>query len=99
MPDRMKTNDGILCLIDFSDCSRDTLAWAVSLAKLMKKRLTILYTYRLLDARDRDLLEMKKQIQEVARKQFIKLEEDVLKASGVKYDFVIEIGFAIQRVR
>ncbi|HEY0652883.1 MAG TPA: universal stress protein [Chryseosolibacter sp.] len=95
----MKTNDGILCLIDFSDSSKETLEWAVSLAQQMKKRLTILYTYRLVNSRDRDLLEMRKQIEETARQQFVSLEQDVLKNSGVKYDFVIEIGFAIHRVR
>jgi nucleotide-binding universal stress UspA family protein len=93
----MKNNDGILCLIDFSDSSKETLQWAVSLAKQLKKRLTILYTYRLLNPRDADLVAMKNDIE--AREQFARLEEELLKDKGVKYDFTVEIGFATNRVR
>lgn len=95
----MKTDDGILCLIDFSESSKETLKWAVSLAKQLKKRLTILYTYRLLSPRDADLMVMKKDIEDRARNQFASLEEQVLKGQGIKYDFVVEIGFAINRIK
>jgi nucleotide-binding universal stress UspA family protein len=95
----MKNDDGILCLIDLSDSSKDTLKWAVSLATQLKKRLTVLYTYRLLSPHDADLVGIKNRTEGKAREKFASLEQTVLKDKGIKYDFIVEIGFAINRIR
>jgi nucleotide-binding universal stress UspA family protein len=90
---------GILCTIDFSDSSKDALRWSVSLAKVLKTHLTVLYTYRLLNPGSGEVQELKKRLEEDARRDFAALEEEVLKGKGVKYQFKVEVGFVSNRVK
>lgn len=90
---------GIICTIDFSESSKEALRWSVTLAKLLKTNLTILYTYRLLNPYDGEAVEFRKNIEENARQKFSCLEKEVLDGSGVKYEFKIEIGFISNRVK
>lgn len=89
----------ILCTIDFSEPSKDVLMYAVNLSKQFKSHITILYTYRLLNSQNGELVDMKKKIEEQAKQNFSLLEKEVLVGSGVSYDFKIEVGFVSNRVR
>jgi nucleotide-binding universal stress UspA family protein len=91
-------NNAILCTIDFSEPSKEVLKYAVNLAKQFNSHITILYTYRLLNSNG-ELVEIKRKIEEQAKQSFAVLENDVLKGSGVSYDFKIEVGFVSNRVR
>jgi nucleotide-binding universal stress UspA family protein len=90
---------GIICTIDFSESSKSALRWSVSLAKLLKTRLTILYTYRLLNSHNGEAVEFRKKIEENARQKFSSFEKEVLEDCGVKYEFKIEVGFISNRVK
>jgi nucleotide-binding universal stress UspA family protein len=96
---RSKMNNAILCTIDFSESSKDVLKYAVNLSKQFKSHITILYTYRLTNSLNGELVDIKKKIEEQARENFALLEKEVLVESGVSYDFKIEVGFVSNRVR
>lgn len=89
---------GILCSIDFSESSKDALRWSVSLAKLLNTNLTILYTYRLLNSQNGEVVQMKKKIEENAMQNFESLEKELLKGQAIKYLFKVEVGFVSSRV-
>lgn len=91
-------NNVILCMIDFSEASRDVLKYAVQSAKQVNGHIAVLYTYRFLAMQAEDPLETRKKIEEKARRQFALLEKEVLAGSGVPYDFKIEVGFVSNRV-
>jgi Universal stress protein family len=88
---------GILCTIDFTESSLETLKWSVRLCKKLKCRLTVLYTYRLFK-QNGEAIPLKKQIEEEAIKNFALLEKEVLVGEGVSYDFKIEVGFIDDRI-
>jgi hypothetical protein len=90
---------GIICTIDFSESSKDALRWSVSLAKLMKTHLTVLYTYRLFNSSNGEVLDLRRGIETNAIKKFSALEQEVLVGSGVPYEFKVEVGFVSNRVR
>jgi hypothetical protein len=90
---------GIICTTDFSESSKDALKWSVSLAQLLNTRLTILYTYRLLNSHNGEALELRKEIEESANRNFSSLERDILTGKGISYDFKIEVGFVSNRVK
>jgi nucleotide-binding universal stress UspA family protein len=90
---------GILCTVDFSESSRDALKWAVSVAKLLNSSITILYTYRLLNSTNAEATELKKKIEDNARKNFVILEKEILSGCGVPYEFKVEVGFISNRVK
>lgn len=92
-------NQAILCTIDFSDASKDVLKYAVDLSKQMKNHLTVLYAYRLLNSHNGEVMEARKKIEDNAKQKFSSLEKEILKGSGVPYDFKIEVGFVSNRVR
>ncbi len=96
----MKTDltKAIICTIDFTESSKDALKWAVRLAALHKTHLKILFTYRLLNAHNGELAELKKKIEENAMKNFSALESEILKGRGVSYDFNVEVGFISNRI-
>jgi nucleotide-binding universal stress UspA family protein len=89
----------ILCTIDFSEPSKDVLKYAVKLSKQFSSHITVLYTYRLLNSFNGEAVEIRKKIEEQAKKDFSILEKEVLIESGVSYDFKIEVGFVSNRVR
>jgi nucleotide-binding universal stress UspA family protein len=90
---------GILCTIDFSESSKGALQWAVLMAKELGLHLTILYAYRLVSSDVSEGVELKNQIEANATRHFAQLEKEVLKGSGVAYDFKTEIGFVSNRVK
>jgi nucleotide-binding universal stress UspA family protein len=90
---------GILCTVDFSESSKEAFQWAVAIAKELKLHLTVLYAYRLVSTASSEGVELKNQIENDARQQFSELEGEVLKNSGVSYDFKTEVGFVSNRVK
>lgn len=90
---------GILCSIDFSESSKDALRWSVSLAKLLKTNLTVLYTYRLLNSSNGEEVQLKKRIEEDAARSFAAIEKEILVHEGIRYSFKIEVGFVSNRVK
>jgi nucleotide-binding universal stress UspA family protein len=92
-------NNAILCTVDFSDSSKDVLKYAVDLSKQFKSHITVLFTYRLLNSQNGEIVEMRKKMEEEARQNFSTLEKEVLADSGVSYDFKVEVGFVSNRVR
>lgn len=92
-------NKGILCTIDFSESSKEALKWSVSLAKVLRTNLTILFTYRLLNSNNGEVVELKKKIEDNAMRNFAKVEKELLAGKGVKYDFKVEVGFISNRVQ
>lgn len=87
----------ILCLIDFSEASRKALQWATEMAELSQAHLTILYSYRLLQAKA-EALQNKKQKEVEALKKFLQWETEVLNNKQIRYDFRTEVGFMDDRV-
>lgn len=88
----------ILCTIDFSKSSRDALQWAVQLAKQLNSHVTFLYTYRLIQYRSGEALQLKQEIEAFAWRQFEILEKEILEGEDISYDFKVEIGFVADRV-
>ena len=90
--------NSILCTIDFSKSSREAVQWAVQLAQQLNAHITILYTYRLIQYRPGEALQLKRDIEASATHQFELLEKELLENKGVSYDFKVEIGFVADRV-
>lgn len=88
----------VLCAVDFSESSLHALRWAVSLARQYDEHLTILYTYRLINATHGHALEMKKKIEEDSLRHFQRLEKEYLADPLLSYDFQMEIGFMADRI-
>jgi len=89
----------IICATDFSESSKDALRWSVSLAMQLKCHLTILFTYRLLNIHNGEIIELKKNIEKNATENFARLEKEFLIGKGIAYDFKIEVGFISNRVK
>jgi nucleotide-binding universal stress UspA family protein len=92
------TTKTILCTVDFSESTRHSLEWAVSLARHMRAHLSILYTYRLIQPRSGEIINIKKVMEHEARQKFELLEKDFLQNSGIVYDFKVEVGFISDRI-
>jgi hypothetical protein len=89
----------ILCVIDFSDSSRNTLQWAITKAYKLKTHLTILFPYRLTrPPNGKSIASMKKEIEDEAILSFKSFEKDLLLDKGISYDFKSEVGFVGDRV-
>lgn len=88
----------ILCTIDFSRSSHEAVLWAVQLARQLNAHLTVLYTYRLIQYRSGEALQLKRDIEASASHQFELLERELLAGKGISYDFKVEIGFIADRV-
>jgi hypothetical protein len=88
----------ILCTIDFSEGSRQALSWAVGIALELNMHLTILYTYRLIQSPNGNVVQLKKQLEEDAARNFTQLEKDLLLGRQLSYDFRTEVGFMADRV-
>lgn len=92
-------NNGIICATDLTESSKDALRWSVSLASKLKSHLTILFTYRLLNIHNGEIIELKKNIEKKAAEHFAQLEKEFLIGKGISYDFKIEVGFVSNRVK
>jgi len=88
----------ILCVIDFSESTEETLRYSAMLAQKLNNPLTILYAYRLLQSWDGEAVETKNKIETEALNKFHAIEKDIQR-SGVPYDFKMEIGFADDRIK
>jgi len=88
----------ILCTIDFSDASRQALLLAIDMAQEMNMHLTVLHTYRLIQAADGNVVQMKKRLEEDALQKFAQLEKDILQGRVSSYDFKTEVGFMADRI-
>lgn len=88
----------ILCAIDFSESTGQTIDWAVTMAQQLDAHLTILYTYRLIQSKGGEIVHLKKNIEEEARQKFQFIEKSHLAQKGISYDFKIEIGFVSDRI-
>lgn len=88
----------ILCTIDFSQSTQHSLEWAVSMARQLRAHLSILYTYRLIQLRNGEIVHLKKGIEQEARQKFEALEKQYLSGEGISYDFKIEVGFVSDRI-
>ena len=90
----------ILCPIDFSEPSLDALRWAAQLARQQQLHVTIIYPYRLnVLNRKEDLVQMKKNIDQDAARNFEKIAKGLLEDAHVTYDFRSEVGFMNDRVQ
>jgi K+-sensing histidine kinase KdpD len=89
--------NGILCTIDFTESSKETLKWSVQLCKKLKCHLTVLYTYRLFK-QNGEAIPLKKQMENQAIKNFASLEKELLTGKGITYDFKMEVGFIDDRI-
>ena len=72
--------------------------WGIQLARQLNAHLTILYTYRLIQYRTGEALQLKRDIEASASHQFALLEKELLENKGISYDFKVEIGFVADRV-
>jgi nucleotide-binding universal stress UspA family protein len=88
----------ILCATDFSDSSKQAIAWTVSMARQIGAKIIILHTYRLLRSLNGEAVKLKKKMEEEARKNFEVVEKEFLINQGISYDFKTEVGFVIDRV-
>jgi hypothetical protein len=89
----------VLCIIDFSESSRNALQWAIAHAATHKSHLTVLYPYRLTRAQyGESAIALRKKIEEEAHKSFQLLEQDLLANQKISYDFKTEVGFIADRV-
>src|SRR5688572_903790 len=90
------TNE-IICTTDFSSSSKEALKLAISFAKKLGNRLIILYTYRLFKQNGEGIA-LKRKMETEATINFAELEKELLKESGVEYDFQTEVGFVDDRI-
>jgi hypothetical protein len=89
----------VLCIIDFSHTSGQALKWSAGITRSLNARLTVLYSYRLLQTKNDDVMAAKKKTEVQALENFSRLERDVLKGLDIEYDFRIEIGFLSDRIQ
>lgn len=89
----------ILCVIDFSEGSKDALCTAVNIATSTKSKLTVLYPYRLNQPRNvSDISQWKKSIETDADNNFTRMTGSLLKESNITCDFKAEVGFVDDRI-
>jgi hypothetical protein len=90
----------ILCVIDFSEHSKDALLQSIRLAEWYHCRLTVLYPYRLTQLKpDSDnISQLKKSIDADAVQSFTRMTSEILQKSGIPYEFRPEVGFINDRV-
>ena len=90
--------NSILCSIDMSSSSKLAILWAVKIAQQLNVHLTILYTYRLLQYRNGEVLLLKKKMEDEAQEHFLSFEKELLTGKGISYDFKTEVGFVADRI-
>lgn len=88
----------ILCVIDMSKSSKETIRWGVTMAQYLKAHLIILYTYRLIPTKNGEVVQHKKKIEENAMQKFRVFENELLTDKGVPYEFRTEVGFVSDRI-
>lgn len=92
-------NDDILCVIDFSETSAQSLKSAVFLAEQFDAQLTVLYPYRLNQIEKiEDMSQTKKNMELAAAEDFKKISGEYLRGSCVVCNFKPEVGFLTDRI-
>jgi hypothetical protein len=85
--------DHILCAIDFSESSLETLKWASKLAREGKASLAVLFSYRLLQSgKLNDIVSFRRKTEEESRQKFAEMEQFIF-SKDVQTTFITEIGF------
>jgi nucleotide-binding universal stress UspA family protein len=86
--------DTILCAIDFSESSVQSFQYAVRLASTTNAKLTILFSYRLIQTGQTEgVLGFKKKMENEAREKYQELEKKVINGKDLSHVFLTEIGF------
>lgn len=89
----------ILCLIDFSEASRQTLKWAADEAHKQDAQLTVLYPYRLTELQGKhDVIKLRQGMDTEAISNFDKIAKETFHNPAVKYEFRPEVGFINDRI-
>lgn len=84
-------------MTDFTEASKDAVRCAVGMSKKLKSHLTILYAYRIFK-QNGETVNLRKQMEEEASRNFKSLEKEILEGAGISYDCKAEIGFINNRV-
>ncbi|MEO8474657.1 MAG: universal stress protein [Chryseolinea sp.] len=90
--------NSILCVVDFSEGTREALMWAVFFSTEYGARLTILYSYRLTRGLEEDVFEWKKRREQDIGDKFLAYETELLLGTSLNYEFKMEVGFVVDRI-
>lgn len=94
-----KSGSSILCVIDFSEDSREALEAAVKIASSSNTPLAVLYPYRLNQPRNEpDVAQWKKTLVEDANIRFKNITGQLFKEQDVSWEFKPEVGFVKDRI-
>jgi nucleotide-binding universal stress UspA family protein len=86
--------DTILCAIDFSESSIQAFQYAVRLASTANAKLTILFSYRLIQTgQPEGVLGFKKKMETEAQEKYQEMEKKVINGQDLSRVFITEIGF------
>lgn len=89
----------ILCVIDFSEASKDAFKTAFSIADSTKSSLTVVYPYRLNQPKNvPSMSEWKRSLEIDASSSFNRMTSNMLKNSSVVCEFKPEVGFVNDRI-
>lgn len=98
----MKQFRKILFCTDFSENSDNALKYATQISGDLDAQLTVLHAYRLIQPsvplNDSSPYSIKNQWEKASWEQLHQLEKKYLKASGIKYDFELGMGFATDAI-
>jgi hypothetical protein len=96
---KQKNGKAVLCVIDFTEASKDALQAAVSIADSTASKLTVLYPYRLNQPRNvPDVAQWKKSIDTDATNSFNRMTTNLFKETHVPCEFKPEVGFMNDRI-
>ncbi len=88
----------ILCALDFTETSDQVIKVALELAAQKHTNLVVLYAYRLLQPKNQDIAEYRKDIETRAREDFDGIVKRLHINGDVPYEFRSEIGFLSDRI-
>ncbi len=89
----------ILCAIDFSESSLQTLKWALAIGQQTQAHVTILFCYRLItENNDGEMIDLKKNMENEALKKFNQIEKKLKKTELGSFQFITEVGFFPHRI-
>lgn len=88
----------ILCALDFSEASDQVIKVALDIAAQKRTNLVVLYAYRLLQPKDQEIAEYRKEIEMRAQQDFAGIVKRLGINGDVPYEFRSEIGFLSDRI-
>ncbi|HZY83167.1 MAG TPA: universal stress protein [Cyclobacteriaceae bacterium] len=90
----------ILCVIDFTEASKNALGKALNIAESFKLKLTVLYPYRLNQPLNiPDVAQWKGSIERDASENFKRMTTTLFKESHMSWEFKPEVGFLDDRIQ